>query len=141
MKNTIVGMVGSELVSELERHLREYQEMDLNSDDIMDRIKGFNSLTVMCMYLLAIEDGYKDLSYRIKRAFECLNIKQEEDFRKLVEINEEDKLLSKLDKIDLINLANRLDLYSLSQNEYYKLDETHRKYYDVLDSYINKKSN
>ena len=70
MKNTIVGMVGIELVSELERHLREYQEMDLNSDDIMDRIKGFNSLTVMCMYLLAIEDGYKDLSYRIKRAFE-----------------------------------------------------------------------
>jgi hypothetical protein len=93
------------------------------------------------MYLLAIEDGYKDLSYRIKRAFECLNIKQEEDFRRLVEINEEDKLLSKLDKIDLINLANRLDLYSLSQNEYYKLDETHRKYYDVLDNYINKKSN
>ena len=141
MKNTIVGMVGSELVSELERHLREYQEMDLNSDDIMDRIKDFNSLTIMCMYLLAIEDGYSDLSYRIKRAFECLNIKQEEDFKRLVDIDAEDKMLSRLDKIDLINLANRMDLYSLSKNEYYKLDETHRKYYDVLNYYINEKSN
>ena len=141
MKNTIVGMVGSELVSELERHLREYQEMDLNSDDIMDRIKDFNSLTIMCMYLLAIEDGYNDLSYRIKRAFECLNIKQEEDFKRLVDIDAEDKMLSRLDKIDLINLANRMDLYSLSKNEYYKLDETHRKYYDVLNNYINEKSN
>ena len=139
MKNTIVGMVGSELVSELERHLREYQEMDLNSDDIMDRIKDFNSLTIMCMYLLAIEDGYNDLSYRIKRAFECLNIKQEEDFKRLVDIDAEDKMLSRLDKIDLINLANRMDLYSLSKNEYYKLDEIHRKYYDVLNYYINKK--
>ena len=141
MKNTIVGMVGSELVSELERHLREYQEMDLNSDDIMDRIKDFNSLTIMCMYLLAIEDGYNDLSYRIKRAFECFNIKQEEDFKRLVDIDAEDKMLSRLDKIDLINLANRMDLYSLSKNEYYKLDETHRKYYDVLNNYINEKSN
>ncbi len=95
MKNTIVGMVGNELVTELERHLREYEEMELSSDEIMDRIEKFNSLTIMCLYLLAIENGYKDLSYRIKRAFECLNIKQEEDFRRLVGINEEDKLLSK----------------------------------------------
>ena len=141
MKNTIVGMVGNELVTELERHLREYEEMELSSDEIMDRIEKFNSLTIMCLYLLAIENGYKDLSYRIKRALECLDIKQEEDFKKLVETNEEDKLLSKLDKIDLINLANRMNLYSLDRNAYYKLDETHRKYCDILNNYINEKSN
>ncbi len=141
MKNTIVGMVGNELVTELERHLREYEEMELSSDEIMDRIEKFNSLTIMCLYLLAIENGYKDLSYRIKRALECLDIKQEEDFKKLVETNEEDKLLSKLDKIDLINLANRMNLYSLDRSAYYKLDETHRKYCDILNNYINEKSN
>ena len=139
MRNTIIGMVGQELVKELERHLEEYEIMNLSSDEIMDKIVGFNSLTIMCLYLLAIEDGYKDLSYRIKRAFECINIKQEEDFKRLVETNEEDKLLSKLDKIDLINLANRMDVYSLDKNAYYKLDETNRKYCDILNNYIKKK--
>ena len=141
MKNTIVGLVGNELVTELERHLKEYEEMGLSSDEIVDRLDRFNSLTIMCLYLLAIENGYNDLSYRIKRALECINIKREEDFKKLVEINNEDKLLSKLDKIDLINLASKMDLYCLDQSAYSKLDEANRKYCDILTKYINEKGN
>ena len=42
MKNTIVGLVGNELVTELERHLKEYEEMGLSSDEIVDRLDRFN---------------------------------------------------------------------------------------------------
>ena len=41
MKNTIVGMVGIELVSELERHLRinSYSDDEIKARRIIERIK------------------------------------------------------------------------------------------------------
>ncbi len=102
----------------------------------MSRIRKYNSFTIMCMYLLALEHNYKDLSFRIKRASECIEIKLEEDFIKLANEDSEDKLLSKLDRVDIINLAHRMNLYSLDKREYDKLDKVNKKYFNILSKYI-----
>ena len=136
MKNSIIKMVGKELVSELEKQLNEFELLDLDANEIMNRIKKYNSFTIMCLYLLALEQNYKDLSFRIKRASECIEIKLQEDFIKLAKSNNEDKLLSKLDRVDIINLAHYMNLYYLDKNEYNKLDKENKKYFNILSKYI-----
>ena len=129
-------MVGKELVSELEKQLNEFELLNLDASEIMNRIRKYNSFTIMCMYLLALEHNYRDLSFRIKRASECIEIKLEEDFIKLANNNCEDKLLSKLDKVDIINLAHRMNLYSLDKKEYEKLDKINKNYFNILSKYM-----
>lgn len=136
MRNSIIKMVGKELVGELEKQLNEFELLNLDANEIMSRIRKYNSFTIMCMYLLALEKDYKDLSFRIKRASECIEIKLEEDFIKLVDSNNEDKLLTKLDKVDIINLAHRMNLYSLDKREYDKLDVKNKKYFNILSKYM-----
>ena len=139
MRDTIRSLVGNELVSELDRHIKEFELLDLDSDQIYNNIKEYNSLTIMCLYLLSLDSDNREISFRIKRAFEKRNLKQMDDFRRLVSLGEEDKLLSKLDKIDVINLAHRMNLYSIDKSEYNKLSEEDRKCCDILNKYIEEK--
>ena len=133
MREVIENIVGKDLTSSLNRIVRELNKLDVDEKEVYRTIKGFNDVSILCMYLLSI-NLKNNLSYYIKRAYQ----KKMED--RIIDFKNSKnplKYLKNLEKIDVINLAYSLDLYNLSEPEIKKLSEDNKYYYKILNNYIN----
>ena len=138
MLDLLISFMGNDLVSELKTDVVEYRELDLDANDIYDRISDFSDYIAMGLYLIAIDMGEDDIAYKIKRASEKLNIKKKENFINAVTNNKVNKFFKKYNKADIINLATSMNLYMLTKKEYNKLDNDNKLYYDILNEYLSK---
>ncbi len=133
MREVIESIVGKDLTSSLNRIVRELNKLDVDEKEVYRTIKGFNDVSILCMYLLSI-NLKNNLSYYIKRAYQ----KKMED--RIIDFKNSKnplKYLKNLEKIDVINLAYSLDLYNLSDPEIKKLSDDNKYYYKILNNYIN----
>lgn len=133
MQEVIESIIGKEMTKSLMGIIDELILIEADEKEVYKTLKGFNDVSLLSMYLLSLKKK-SNLSYYIKKAYQKKLDDRVYDFK-----NSKDpiKFLKKLDRIDVINLAYSLDLYNLSDPEINKLSKSNKKYYKILNDYLN----
>ena len=133
MQEVIESIIGKEMTKSLMGIIDELDTIEADEKEVYKSLKGFNDVSLLSMYLLSLRKK-SNLSYYIKKTYQKKLDDRVYDFKNAKDYN---KFLKKLDRIDVINLAYSLDLYNLSDPEIKKLSTTNRKYYKILNDYLN----
>ena len=122
----------------IEHNLDEYKALNLDEKQIYRQIYDLSDLVIMCMYLVALDKNESDLAFKIKKASKMLRLKRKEEFKLAFEKKDLDNFFSRLSKLDIITLAEELNLYALSNEEYQSLSKEKKAMYKALKTYLEK---
>lgn len=132
MREVIENIIGKDLTLSLVNVIKELDRIEADEKEVYRNIKGFNDISLLCMYLLSL-DYKNNLPYYIKKSYQKKMDDRIKDFK---DSENPYKYLKKLEKIDVINLAYSLGLYDLSDSEIKKLSEEDNTYYKIFTYYF-----
>ncbi len=138
MNEILSSYLGENLLKVIEHNLDEYKALNLDEKQIYRQIYDLSDLVIMCMYLVALDKNESDLAFKIKKASKMLKIKRKEEFKLAFEKKDLDNFFSRLSKLDIITLAEELNLYALSNEEYQSLSKEKKAMYKALKTYLEK---
>ncbi len=138
MNEILSSYLGENLLKVIEHNLDEYKALNLDEKQIYRQIYDLSDLVIMCMYLVALDKNESDLAFKIKKASKMLKIKRKEEFKLAFEKKDLDNFFSRLSKLDIITLAEELNLYALSNEEYQSLSKEKKAMYKALKIYLEK---
>ncbi len=138
MNEILSSYLGENLLKVIEHNLDEYKALNLDEKQIYRQIYDLSDLVIMCMYLVALDKNESDLAFKIKKASKMLKLKRKEEFKLAFEKKDLDNFFSRLSKLDIITLAEELNLYALSNEEYQSLSKEKKAMYKALKIYLEK---
>ncbi len=138
MNEILSSYLGENLLKVIEHNLDEYKALNLDEKQIYRQIYDLSDLVIMCMYLVALDKNESDLAFKIKKASKMLRLKRKEEFKLAFEKKDLDNFFSRLSKLDIITLAEELNLYALSNEEYQSLSKEKKAMYKALKTYLEK---
>lgn len=138
MNEILSSYLGENLLKVIEHNLDEYKALNLDEKQIYRQIYDLSDLVIMCMYLVALDKNESDLAFKIKKASKMLKLKRKEEFKLAFEKKDLDNFFSRLSKLDIITLAEELNLYALSNEEYQSLSKEKKAMYKALKTYLEK---
>ena len=138
MNEILSSYLGENLLKVIEHNLDEYKALNLDEKQIYRQIYDLSDLVIMSMYLMALDRNESDLAFKIKKASKMLKLKRKEEFKLAFEKKDLDNFFSRLSKLDVITLAEELNLYALSNEEYQKLSKEKKEMYRALKNYLEK---
>lgn len=138
MNEILSSYLGENLLKVIEHNLDEYKALNLDEKQIYRQIYDLSDLVIMCMYLVALDKNESDLAFKIKKASKMLRLKRKEEFKLAFEKKDLDNFFSRLSKLDIITLAEELNLYALSNEEYQSLSKEKKAMYKALKIYLEK---
>ena len=138
MNEILSSYLGENLLKVIEHNLDEYKALNLDEKQIYRQIYDLSDLVIMCMYLVALDKNESDLAFKIKKASKMLKLKRKEEFKLAFEKKNLDNFFSRLSKLDIITLAEELNLYALSNEEYQSLSKEKKAMYKALKIYLEK---
>lgn len=138
MNEILSSYLGENLLKVIEHNLDEYKSLNLDEKQIYRQIYDLSDLVIMCMYLVALDKNESDLAFKIKKASKMLKLKRKEEFKLAFEKKDLDNFFSRLSKLDIITLAEELNLYALSNEEYQSLSKEKKAMYKALKIYLEK---
>lgn len=138
MNEILSSYLGENLLKVIEHNLDEYKTLNLDEKQIYRQIYDLSDLVIMCMYLVALDKNESDLAFKIKKASKMLRLKRKEKFKLAFEKKDLDNFFSRLSKLDIITLAEELNLYALSNEEYHRLSKEKKAMYKALKIYLEK---
>ena len=138
MNEILSSYLGENLLKVIEHNLDEYKALNLDEKQIYRQIYDLSDLVIMCMYLVALNKNESDLAFKIKKASKMLRLKRKEEFKLAFEKKDLDNFFSRLSKLDIITLAEELNLYALSNEEYQSLSKEKKAMYKALKTYLEK---
>ena len=81
MKNKIINdLFGKELVQAMKEMLTDFRKLKFDEHQIEKAMKEINESVMVGLYLMALENNYDDLAYKINVANKRLNITRKEKF-------------------------------------------------------------
>ena len=136
MKNKIINdLFGKELVQAMKEMLTDFRQLKFDEHQIEKAMKEINESVRVGLYLMALENNYDDLAYKINVANKRLNITRKEKFLEAYEKGEALKFLSILGKGDKISLMGDLGV-DVDVRERAKLSKVDRDYYTIISNSI-----
>lgn len=138
MNEILSSYLGENLLKVIEHNLDEYKALNLDEKQIYRQIYDLSDLVIICMYLVALDKNESDLAFKIKKASKMLKLKRKEEFKLAFEKKDLDNFFSRLSKLDIITLAEELNLYALSNEEYQSLSKEKKAMYKALKIYLEK---
>lgn len=138
MNEILSSYLGENLLKVIEHNLDEYKALNLDEKQIYRQIYDLSDLVIMCMYLVALDKNESDLAFKIKKASKMLKLKRKEEFKLAFEKKDLDNFFSRFSKLDIITLAEELNLYALSNEEYQSLSKEKKAMYKALKIYLEK---
>lgn len=136
MNNNIVKkLFGDDLMSVMQDKIKEFLEGEYDVDTIYSALKATNESVRIGLYLMALENNYDDLAYKINKVNVMLNNRRKKDFLLAYGKKETDKFLATLGKPDKISLMKDLGVdVELQQRMHFTKEQ--RDYYEILSNSI-----
>lgn len=131
----ISNLFGEELMHVMYDMLAEFKTLDYDDDQIFKVLKRFNESYRTGMYLLALQQNYDNIAYRINRVNKKLNIIRKEDFLTAYQNKKTSEFLEKLGKADKISLLSDLGV-DLPLEERMKLPKKKLEYYRIISNSV-----
>lgn len=131
----INNLFGEKLTLMMNEILQEFYLLDYSEDDIQRVLKGFNESVRTGIYLLALEQNYDNIAYRINRVNNKLNIIRKEQFIEAYENQKSQEFLRTLGKADKISLMSDLGV-DLPLEERMKLSNRKLDYYKIISNSV-----
>ena len=136
MKDKLINnLFGKKLIQAMKEMLDEFKRLDFDEHQIEKAMKNINESVRVGMYLMALENNYDTLAYKINVANKRLNITRKENFIKAYEKGEANKFLSMLGKGDKISLMSDLGV-DVDVRERASLSKVDRDYYTIISNSI-----
>lgn len=131
----INNLFGKELTTMMYEMVEEFHALDYDEDYILKILKKFNESFRTGMYLLALEQNYDNIGYRINRVNKKLNIMRKEQFLEAYENKKVNEFLKALGKADKISLMSDLEV-DLPLEERMKLPKKKLDYYKIISNSV-----
>lgn len=136
MNNSIVKkLFGDDLMDAMREKLSEFQIGNYDIDTLYSALKSTNESVRIGLYLMALENNFDDLAYRLKKVNNMLNIRRKKDFILAYKKKETDKFLATLGKPDKISLMKDLGV-DVELNQRIHFTKEQRDYYEILSNSI-----
>ena len=136
VKNKLINnLFGEELTIVMYEMLEEFYSLDYEDDDILRVLKKFNESFRTGMYLLALEQNFDNIAYRINRVNKKLNLIRKDKFLEAYDKKKTDEFLATIGKADKISLLSDLGV-DLPLEERMKLPKKKLEYYKIISNSV-----
>ena len=136
VKNKLINnLFGEELTIVMYEMLEEFYSLDYEDDDILRVLKKFNESFRTGMYLLALEQNFDNIAYRINRVNKKLNLIRKDKFLEAYDKKKTDEFLATIGKADKISLLSDLGV-DLPLEERMKLSKKKLEYYKIISNSV-----
>ncbi len=136
MQNKIINkLFGDELISAMNELLKKFVSLDYEEKMIYKELKDINESVRIGIYLMALENGYDSITFRINKVNKKLNTERKEAFINACNSGNIDRFLAMLGKGDKISLMDDLGV-NVDVKSRALLSKEQRKYYEILSNSI-----
>lgn len=136
VKNKLINnLFGEELTIVMYEMLEEFYSLDYEDDDILRVLKKFNESFRTGMYLLALEQNFDNIAYRINRVNKKLNLIRKDKFLEAYDKKKTGEFLATIGKADKISLLSDLGV-DLPLEERMKLPKKKLEYYKIISNSV-----
>lgn len=136
MNNSIVKkLFGDDLMDAMREKLSEFQICNYDVDTLYSALKSTNESVRIGLYLMALENNFDDLAYKLNKVNNMLNVRRKKDFILAYKKKETDKFLATLGKPDKISLMKDLGV-DVELNQRIHFTKEQRDYYEILSNSI-----